>query len=62
MRTVKEIRKLTGLSQGKFANKYGLPVRTLQGWESGRRSAPEYVIKLLERVVREDLQREGKEI
>ena len=53
--TINEIRQSTGLSQGKFADRYHLPVRTLQQWEQGRRSCPEYVIYLLSKVVEEDM-------
>lgn len=56
--SIKEIRALTGLSQSKFAERYGISVRTLQGWESGKK-CPEYFLNLLERVVREDEQKEG---
>ena len=52
--TIKEIRALTGLSQAGFSEKYGIPKRTLQDWEQGQRSTPEYVTRLLERVVKED--------
>lgn len=52
--TIKEIRSLTGLSQAKFGEKYGIPKRTIEEWEADRRKPPEYVIKLLERVVKED--------
>ena len=52
--TIKEIRELSGLSQGKFAKKYGIPIGTLHHWEAGDREPPEYVLKLLERVVNED--------
>lgn len=31
-----KVRKLTGLSQRAFANRYGFSLRTLQGWEQGR--------------------------
>ena len=34
---VAEIRQKTGLSQSKFASLLGVPVRTLQDWEQGRR-------------------------
>lgn len=47
------IRSRTGLSQSKFAHKYRIPVRTLQGWEAGK-NVPDYVLKLLARCVRED--------
>lgn len=32
-----EARKLTGLSQAQFASLLGVSVRTLQGWEQGRK-------------------------
>lgn len=52
--TIKEIRSMTGLKQDDFAKKYGLPIGTLHHWEAGDRKPPEYVLRLLERVVRED--------
>lgn len=53
--TIKELRTLTGLSQKAFSDKYEIPKRTIEDWEAKRRTPPEYVIKLLERVVKEDL-------
>lgn len=53
---IKDIRYLTGLSQNKFAQKYGIPIRTIENWESGSRVPPEYVIRLLGKVVRADLE------
>lgn len=32
------VRKRTGLSQSRFAGLLGVPVRTLQAWEQGRRA------------------------
>ena len=54
--TIKEIRERTGLSQSQFAKKYGISVRTLQGWESGKRP-PECVPFLLDRCVSEDFEK-----
>ena len=51
---LKEMRKLLGLSQAAFGEKYNIPARTIQDWESGRRQAPVYVLELLERAVIED--------
>lgn len=59
---IKRIRDMTGLSQQKFCNKYGIPLRTLQSWESGEREAPGYVINLLERAVREDTQKTSENV
>ncbi len=49
--TVKDLRNLLGLSQQKFGDKYHIPLRTVQSWESGERSCPVYVIELLKRAV-----------
>ena len=54
MITCKEIRAITGLSQKKFGDLYSIPLRTIQNWEQGTNEAPEYVLLLLERAVRED--------
>lgn len=34
--TVAEIRATTGLSQGKFGERFCIPMRTIQNWEAGR--------------------------
>ena len=34
---LKELRKELGLSQAKFAEKFGIPIRTIQDWEYGKR-------------------------
>lgn len=46
---VAEIREATGLSQSKFAELLGVPVRTLQEWEQGRR-APSGAARTLLRI------------
>ena len=57
MNRVKEIRELTGLSQVKFASKYGIPKRTLESWESEDIEYKDYVIDWLEALVKNDLQK-----
>ena len=47
---MKEFRLSTGLSQSKFADYFGIPVRTLQEWEQGRRKPPVYLLELLKRI------------
>lgn len=51
---MKRIRSLTGLSQAAFSKKYEIPKRTIEDWETGKRTAPAYVLKMLERIVCED--------
>ena len=58
--TIKELRGLTGLTQVKFAEKYNISARTLQGWEAGRFKPPGYLLDMLERLVKEDLKTAGK--
>ena len=57
--TIREIRDLTGLTQAAFAQKYGIPVRTVENWEmkgGSHREPPDYLVVLLERAVREDFE------
>jgi putative transcriptional regulator len=44
---VVEVRKKTGLSQSEFATLLGVSVRTLQGWEQGRKQPSGAVRTLL---------------
>ena len=57
--TIKQIRAISGLSQVKFGKMYGIPRRTIESWECDEdnpnyRPCPDYVRRLLERVVKED--------
>lgn len=52
--TIKEIRKITKLSQTAFGNLFGIPLRTIQNWESGSNVPPKYVVDLIEeKILRE---------
>lgn len=48
MKTIKELRETTGLSQSQFAKKYKIPIKTLQHWECGDNNPAPYLINLLE--------------
>lgn len=54
---VKEMRDLLDQSRAEFSREYGIPVRTLENWESGKSKCPEYVRQLLKRAVMEDYQK-----
>ena len=45
--TVKEIRSRTGLNRKEFCQKFGIPLRTMEEWETGRRIPPEYIPRML---------------
>ena len=49
--TVKEMRLKMGLSQQKFGDYFGIPLRTLQRWEYGKSEPPSYTVKMMERIL-----------
>lgn len=52
---IREMRTLLGDTQSEFAARYNIPFRTVQNWESGVRTPPEYMISLLADRIRSDL-------
>ena len=44
---IKKLRESTGMSRKMFSEHTGIPVRTLEDWEAGRRTPPEYIPRLL---------------
>ena len=49
--TIKELRERTGLSQSKFAAKFYTTPVNISHWEQGVRKPPEYVVKMIERIL-----------
>ena len=57
----KQIREKSGMSRPEFAEYLGIPYRTMQEWELGRRSMPDYVLRLIAYKVRiEDMLKKGE--
>ena len=54
MNTVKELRKMTNMSQNKFASYLEIPVANIQHWEQGVSAPPSYLIALISRVMKHD--------
>ena len=52
---IREMRAELGDTQSEFADRYHIPFRTIQNWETGVRKPPEYIMILLEHQVKEDL-------
>lgn len=48
---IKNIRINAELSQNKFAERFQIPLRTLQNWEQGHRECPPYVIYMIKRII-----------
>lgn len=45
--TIKRLREEAGFSRRDFSQHTGIPLRTLEDWEAGRRTPPEYIPRLL---------------
>ena len=47
--TIQSLRMQSGLSQKEFGDfLYGIPSRSIQNWEGGQKSCPDYLVKLIE--------------
>ncbi len=44
---IRELRESINMSRREFSLHTGIPVRTLEDWEAGRRTPPEYVPRLI---------------
>lgn len=44
---IKRLREQTGLSRKDFSTHVGIPLRTIEDWEAGRRKPPEYIPRLI---------------
>lgn len=44
---IKKLRLKIGMSQRKFAEYFNIPQRTIENWEGGQRTPPEYVVELI---------------
>ena len=44
---IRKIREQTGLSRKDFSIHIGIPLRTIEDWEAGRRRPPEYIPRLI---------------
>jgi transcriptional regulator with XRE-family HTH domain len=56
IKSIKELRTMTGLTQAKFAEKYHIPLQTVKQWESSKdsssyRTPPAYALRLLEQAI-----------
>lgn len=45
--TIKELRKASGLTQQAMSDALHISKRTIEDWETGRRTPPEYVVELI---------------
>lgn len=46
--TISELKARTDMNRKQFAEYFGIPYRTVEDWEKGKREPAEYLIKLME--------------
>lgn len=54
MDTIKDICREYGINQTKLASRFGIPLRTIQNWHGGQRTPPDYVVNMMEELLRQD--------
>lgn len=47
MKKLKDLRKMKGMNRREFSEYMGIPLRTMEEWEAGRRKMPDYVLRLI---------------
>ena len=58
-KVIKELRTETGMSRKEFAEYVHIPIRTIEDWEAGRRTPPEYLPRLLSYQIKYDALMKG---
>lgn len=51
---IKKLRIRTRMTQREFAEYFNIPKRTIENWESGKRTPPPYVVELIEYKIRKE--------
>lgn len=46
-KAIRELRESVNMNRKEFSEHTGIPVRTLEDWEAGRRTPPEYIPRLI---------------
>ncbi len=52
--TVKDLRRAVNFTQKEFSEYFGIPKRTVECWERGQSSPPDYLVKLMEYKLRRE--------
>lgn len=45
---IKQLRTLSGMTQKQFSNYFGIPLRTLEDWETEKSECKSYIISLIQ--------------
>ena len=58
---IRELRRLLGLNQKKFAHKVGVSARTVRRWENGQFDPSPLALEKLQALVKKGLKEKGRE-
>lgn len=50
--TINDIVKMSGMTMAEISRRFGIPYRTIQDWSAGKRTPPEYVLRLLDEALK----------
>lgn len=51
---IKQLRDASGMTQKAFAEYFGIPKRSIENWEGGKRECPSYLLELMEYKLRNE--------
>ncbi len=55
LHSFRSLRELSGLTQAAFSQRYGIPKRSIENWDSGKSTPPDYLLSLLCFAVYQDM-------
>ncbi len=55
----KDLRESSGMNMRQFGIYFGIPYRTIQDWEYGKRVPPEYVLNLMKYKLENEQKKQG---
>lgn len=53
-KTIKDLCTEYGLGQSALARRFDIPIRTVQNWYAGVRNPPDYVVRMMDELLRID--------
>lgn len=59
--TFKELRQQSGMNLKQFSEFFDIPYRTIQNWESEIRHCPEYLLKLMQYKLENEIKNKGNQ-
>ena len=49
--TIKELCQKFSIGQSELARRFGIPLRTVQQWHSGKRQPPDYTVRMIRTIL-----------